>query len=152
MSAKGLQNYSLPLRKQIAKINTLRGTPETSFKFDASKYKEFEMFIYHQTPVVYKPAHGIRSFWKKSMPTLRYHNPQIQVTVNAVVVDDEKDLVKIPLKLKIHGHKPEDNAVIDCASKSPSQILAELVELTNARRMTQDEIPLISTKPPTARS
>ncbi|KAG5417985.1 MRP49 [Candida metapsilosis] len=139
--------YNPNLLKQIKRINNLRGKPENSYKFDASKYKELELFVYQQRPFVYKPANGIRYFWKESLPTLRYHNPDVQFTVTNVTVENEEDLPKLPLKLQIHGQSEENNSVIDCASKPPHQIFSELIKVTNARKLAEEEIPKLPLKP-----
>ncbi|KAI5949613.1 MRP49 [Candida jiufengensis] len=141
------QKYNPNVLKQIKKVNRLRGTSKNSYKFDQSKYKEFELFIYHQRPFLYKPANGIRNFWKESLPTLRYHNPEIQFTINNITVENEEDLTKLPLNLKIHGTSKENDSVIDCISKPPHQIFSELIKLTNARQMNDEEIPKLPLKP-----
>ncbi|KAI5960744.1 MRP49 [Candida pseudojiufengensis] len=141
------QKYNPNVLKQIKKVNRLRGEPKNSYKFDPTKYKEIELFIYHQRPILYKPANGIRYFWKESLPTLRYHNPEIQFTVNNITIEQEEDLSKLPLKLKIHGINSKDDSLIECASKPPHKIFSELINLTNARQMTVDEIPKIELKP-----
>ena len=70
--------YNKKIENAIKKINKLTANPETSFKFDAERFKEIELFVYGQRPITYKPAWGLKLFWKDNLPTLRYHNPDIQ--------------------------------------------------------------------------
>lgn len=137
------KKYSPRLLKQIDRVNKLRGTPETSYKFDASKIKEVELFVYRQKPIVFQPAKGLKSFLKDSLPTLRYHNPDIQFTVTNIKAELEDELKKIPLKLNIKAHNESDSSSIECANQPPHWILSELVKRTKARQMTAEEIPLI---------
>ncbi|KAI3405134.2 MRP49 [Candida oxycetoniae] len=139
--------YTPKITRQIKRVNNLRGRPSSSFKFDASKFKEFEFFIYHQNPYIYKPASGILRLFETALPTLRYHNPDVQFTITKVEVNDPKELLELPLMVKIYGENPENVQTIDCTNKPPHQILNELVELTNARKLKKEEIPFIPLRP-----
>lgn len=40
--------YNKKIENAIKKINKLTANPETSFKFDAERFKEIELFVYGQ--------------------------------------------------------------------------------------------------------
>ncbi len=139
--------YNKKIENAIKKINKLTANPETSFKFDAERFKEIELFVYGQRPITYKPAWGLKLFWKDNLPTLRYHNPDIQFTVNNITVESESELSKLPLKLKVHGTDQSNSFEINCTDKPPSKILSELIEITKARKLTEEELPKLPLRP-----
>lgn len=86
-------------------------------------------------------------FGKITYPLLRYHNPDIQFTVNNITVESESELSKLPLKLKVHGTDQSNSFEINCTDKPPSKILSELIEITKARKLTEEELPKLPLRP-----
>ncbi|KAG7192152.1 uncharacterized protein KQ657_002517 [Scheffersomyces spartinae] len=125
--------------KQIERLNLIAGTPENAFKFQPN-VKSIELFLL-KAPVQ-GPHIGLKRFWRQNLPTLQFHNPDVDFIMTRIKVEDKADLKKVPARVVISGEG--ESKVLNCLEKSQQQILNELVELTGATSIPIEEIPIIS--------
>lgn len=135
---KGLP--SSKIWKQIARLNLIAGTPETAFKFDPS-IRKIELFLIKQP--VSGQAIGLRKFWRHNLPTLKFHNENVDFSVKHIVTETKEDIQKCPTKIIIHNEGSQVNE-LDCSNKHYSEILKEVVGLTKATPVPSEEIPVIT--------
>lgn len=131
---------SKPLLKQIYRLNLISGASTKAYKLDSSKYKTVELMLALKS--VYGPAAGLKKFWRENLPALKFHNEDVNFVVTRVRPnsDSHQDICAIPNKIIVHdasGNKSE----IDCKGKHASNILRKLVQLTNAEKVADSEIP-----------
>lgn len=129
--------------KQIERLNIIAGTPENAFKFNPN-VKSVELFLL-KAPVQ-GPHIGLKRFWRRNLPTLQFHNPDVDFVMTRIKVEDKADLKKVPARVVVQADG--EPKVLNCLEKTHEQILSELVQLTNATSVPAEEIPTI-TKPDT---
>ncbi|KAK6458385.1 uncharacterized protein RJT20DRAFT_31326 [Scheffersomyces xylosifermentans] len=129
--------------KQITRLNNIAGTTESAYKFDQSKYAKIELFLQQRN--IHGPAVGLKKFWRLNLPTLKFHNDDLQFVLTRIATESKADVAACPSKIIVHGVDPKDNLEIDCAGKHSSVILQELVKATGAVGVPADEIPRIKT-------
>ncbi|ABN66944.2 predicted protein [Scheffersomyces stipitis CBS 6054] len=139
---KGLP--SSRILKQITRLNAIAGTSESAYKFDASKYTKIELFL--QQKNIHGPAVGLKKFWRQNLPTLKFHNDDIQFSLTRIQAETAAEVAACPSKIVVHSVDPASKIEIDCKGKHSSVILNELVEATKATNVPIEEIPVL--RPP----
>lgn len=127
------------LLKQIMRLNQIAGTPETAYRFGPD-LKKLEVVIYSKN--ILGHAVGLKKFWKLNLPTLKFHNDSVDFVVTRVRPVNKDDYKKIPLEVRLHLQEGQV-AKIQCANKDHSEILQEVVEITNAEQIPENEIPVL---------
>lgn len=125
--------------KQQARLNQIAGSPSTAFKFDP-KYTKVELLLIEKS--VLAPAFGLRRFWRQNLPTLKFHNDNVDFVLTRIATKTKEDLAKCPTKIVLHladGSTQE----LDCSNKNSSKILKELVKVTGATPVPEEEIPVL---------
>lgn len=125
--------------KQIARLNNIAGTPETAYKFDP-KYKKIELLLIQKS--VHGPSIGLKKFWRQHLPTLKFHNDDINFTLTRIHTETKEDLKKCPAKIIVYD-EANQKIELECANKQASDILNELVKLTSAQPVPETQIPTI---------
>lgn len=128
--------------KQVARLNQIAGSSENAFKF-GPRYTKMEIFLINQTK---QPASkGLKFFWRQHMPTLKFHNEDFGFVLKRVKVDDPAAADKVPVRIDLYD-AAHNKTEIDCSFKSESDILAELLNKTEATPVAEAEIPRIHIK------
>lgn len=127
------------LLRQITRLNLIAGSPATAFRFGPS-LKKLEVVIYSKN--VMGHAAGLKKFWKLNLPTLKFHNDNVDFVVTRVRPTKREDFNTIPVEVRLHQ---QDGAVtkIACLNKDHEQILREVVESTGASLVPEEEIPVM---------
>lgn len=122
------------LLKQSARINKIHGDSLNAYIMPAIKKVDL-VFPFNRS---YRPAFGIRQFWKHHLPTLKFHNYATEFNVLKVETENEADLKKCPIKVIVHDelNKHEINAL----DLQPNEILSKLVELTKATPVPESDL------------
>lgn len=133
------------LLKQITRLNQIAGLPETAYRF-GNNLRKLEVVIYSKG--ILGHAAGLKRFWKLNLPTLKFHNDNVEFVVTRVRPTTREDFNKIPLEVRLHQ---EDGSVnkVDCVNKDNSVILREVVELTKAEQVPEEQIPIVHRHKPT---
>lgn len=126
--------------RQIARLNLIAGTPETAYKL-GPEIKKLEIILILKN--VYKPAAGLKQFWRKNLPILKFHNDHVDFVATRVRAQDKEEVAKVPSKIIVHGTDGSKKD-IDCLFTSHSDILAKLVEVTQATPVDAAEIPVLA--------
>lgn len=127
--------------KQITRLNNIAGTPETAFKF-SPKYTKLELFLIKQN--VSGSAIGLKKFWRNNLPTLKFHNEDVNFVLTRINTTTKEDIAKCPTKIVVYDNASNKHE-IDCADKQVSDILAEVIKATEATQIPEKEIPVIAT-------
>lgn len=127
--------------KQITRLNNIAGTTENAFKF-SSKYTKIELFLIKDN--IFGQAIGLKKFWRNNLPTLKFHNEDVNFVLTRINTTTKEDLAKCPTKIVIHDNA-DKKYEIDCANKLVSDILKEVVQVTEATPVPSSEIPVIAT-------
>lgn len=125
--------------KQIARINFIAGTPTTAFKLGPLT-KKVELMIVHKN--AWGASLGLKRFWQLNLPTLKFHNDDVEFVVTKVRATLKEEIAKAPTKIIVHDANTGSKE-INCAHKDSSDILAELVKTTNATSVPEEEIPRV---------
>lgn len=125
--------------KQAARLNQIAGTPQTAYKFDP-KYTKIELLLIQKN--VFAPAFGLRRFWRQNLPTLKFHNDDVDFVLTRIATKTKEDLVKCPTKIILH-HADGSVQELDCSNKHSNKILKELVALSEAKAVPKEEIPVV---------
>ncbi|KAK6198059.1 uncharacterized protein RJT21DRAFT_54259 [Scheffersomyces amazonensis] len=127
--------------RQIYRLNKIAGTPSTAFKFNDSKYSKIELCLIQKN--VFEPALGLKNFWRDNLPTLKFHNENIDFIMTRIKPKNKKEVKACPVFIKVHGKDSIDDILLDVRNHNPETILRKLVESTKAKRMSSEEIPFI---------
>lgn len=125
--------------KQIWRLNQIAGTPKTAFRFPQTVAK-FELILLLKN--VWGRSLGLKHFWRHNLPTLKFHNEDLSMTVTRVKAETKAEIASVPSKIVVHytdGTKTD----LSCANKRPEDILRDLVKLTNATAVPESDIPLV---------
>lgn len=127
------------LLRQITRLNLIAGTPSTAFRFGPS-LKKLEVVLYSKN--IRGHGAGLKKFWKLNLPTLKFHNDNVDFVVTRVRPNKREDFDTIPLEVRLHQ---QDGAVtkIACRNKDHEEILREVVESTGASSVPEIEIPVV---------
>lgn len=126
--------------KQVARLNNIAGTAETAYRFDASKVKKIELLFIHQN--ILGAAVGLKKFWRHNLPTLKFHNDDINFVCTRINAETKEEAEKCPTKIIIHS--PDNNKTeLNCSAKHSSVILQELIKATGATSVPTSEIPVV---------
>lgn len=125
--------------RQIARLNLIAGTPKTAYKL-GPEVKKLELILILKN--VFKPAAGLKHFWRKNLPVLKFHNDHVDFVATRVRAKTKEEVAKVPSKIIVHGTDGSKKD-IDCIFTSNSEILAKLVEVTKATPVEAAEIPVI---------
>lgn len=135
---------SSPVLRQVARLNKIAGTPETAFRMDPLKVRAIELVLVQKN--VHQPSLGLRKFWKEHLPTLQFHNNDVNFTMTRVKTQTKEDLAKVPALVVIHKIN-DDKVVVNCLDRSPKDILRRVVHATGATPVPEADIPRV--EPPT---
>lgn len=125
--------------KQAARLNQIAGTPETAYRF-GPKYTKIELLLIQKS--VHAPAFGLRRFWRQNLPTLKFHNDNVDFVLTRIATKTKEDLAKCPTKIILH-HADGSAQELDCSNKHSNKILQELVALAEATAVPAEEIPVV---------
>lgn len=140
MSSKMFQRLpKSSLSKQISRLNIIAGKPNTAFKF-GSDVKKIELVLLEKN--VMGPAIGLKKFWRVHLPTLKFHNDDVEFFCTRVLANSKEEIRKVPAKVIIHDSS-NNTSEFDCASLDKDRILKKLVRITGATPIPQSEIPHI---------
>lgn len=131
----------LRILKQISRLNLIAGNSSNAYKL-GPQVKKVELIL--QEKNVYGPAAGLKKFWRKHLPTLKFHNYDTDISMTRVRSKPE-EAAKVPAKIVVYdeaGQKQE----LDCKNLDESVILQKLVKLTQATPVPEADIPHWSTK------
>ncbi|OBA24085.1 hypothetical protein METBIDRAFT_30437 [Metschnikowia bicuspidata var. bicuspidata NRRL YB-4993] len=85
---------------------------------------------------------GLNHFWKWNLPTLKFHNENIDFVVTRIQPETDEDYPKIPSAIFVH--KAGDKMTrVECNGKTHEWILKNLVSATGATRVPVEDIPHI---------
>lgn len=132
------------LLKQIARLNLISGTPETAFKIDPTKYSKIELLLAESRGD--GKSVGLRKFWKHNLPTLKFHNDDIDFVVTRVAAETKDEEALVPVKLLVYG--TAETKTFNVASEHSDNILEQLVKYTNAKSIPEEELPTIKVQTP----
>ncbi|ESW98248.1 hypothetical protein KL918_004006 [Ogataea parapolymorpha] len=85
---------------------------------------------------------GAKQFWKWNLRTICFHNPDVNIEVTRVNCPTKEEQLKCPSVLKVVYADGREKK-IDCKHKHSDDIMKELVELTQAVKCPEDEIPVL---------
>lgn len=127
------------LMRQITRLNLISGTPATAYRFGLG-LKKLEVVIYSKNILTH--AAGLKKFWKLNLPTLKFHNDNVDFVVTRVRPTKREDFNTIPLEVRLHQ---QDGQVtkITCTSKDNETILRDVVASTGATPVPVEEIPTV---------
>lgn len=132
------------LLKQIARLNLIAGTPKTAFKL-GPQVKKVELFLLHKN--IFVPGAGLKKFWRQNMPVLKFHNDDVDFVTTRLIAENKEEVAKAPTKIIVHN-KDGSSTEFDCALKTNSQILNELVKVTEGVKVSEENIPVIARPKP----
>ncbi|KAK6460948.1 hypothetical protein DFJ63DRAFT_212131 [Scheffersomyces coipomensis] len=132
---------SSKILKQIYRLNLIAGNPENAYKLNPEKYSKIELFLIQKN--VHAQSVGLKKFWKDFLPTLKFHNDDIDFIMTRIKVNNKAEAAACPAKILVHGKDQKDNVEIDCANLHSSKILRQLVTKTGAVNIPLEEIPRI---------
>lgn len=129
------------LLKQAARINKIHGDSLNAYVLPGVKKVDLVLPFTRS----YRPAFGIRQFWKHHLPTLKFHNYETEFNVMKVQTESETDLKNCPVKVIVHEdlNKHEINAL----DLDPNEILTKLVELTKAKPVPESDLKQLNIEP-----
>lgn len=133
-----------PILRQIFRLNQIAGTKENAFRIPP-KYKKVELVM--MSKQAYGPSIGLKHFWRNHLPTLKFHNDDVQFFTTKVKVSTKEEIAQAPSKIVIHdetGNKTE----IDCMGDHHLEILKKFVAATASQPIDETEIPKVA--PPRA--
>lgn len=138
MSAKMFKNLpTSSLAKQISRINMIAGTPKNAYRF-GDNTKKIEVILLEKN--IIGPRTGLRKFLKLQLPTLKFHNENVDFFCTRVRATSKDDIAKVPTKIVIHDAS-NNKTEIDCHALDEQKILKKLIKATEATRVPESEIP-----------
>ncbi|VEU21844.1 DEKNAAC102822 [Brettanomyces naardenensis] len=123
--------------KQLAHLNLIANYEGSAYRFnDVSKLE-----------LIFKKMNayghmGARKFWMNNLRTINFHNPQLPIEVHRVECATKEEQMNCPSVLKVYLKDGQIKS-IDCKSKQHQDIMKELVELTKAEKVPEEEIPVL---------
>ena len=88
---------------------------------------------------------GMRKFWKFNLKTISFHNPDLPIEVQRVECETKDEQLKCPCIIKAHL-KNGKVETIDAKDRHSDDIMKDLIKVTNAQKVPQEEIPLVLEK------
>lgn len=137
---KKLKRTNNNLLKQSMRMNIIAGDSDTAFKFDPS-IARLELVLLSKN--VYKKLAGLKQFWQFNLPTLKFHNSDMDMVVTRIRPKKKADYDNVPCIIRVHYTSGKVDT-LECAEKHHTKILTELVRKTAARRLPESEIPRIT--------
>lgn len=125
--------------RQISRLNMISGSPETAFRFNPD-IRKIELYLIKDS--VLGSAIGLKKFWRQNLPTLKFHNQDVDFLVTRIKTQQKEDLLKCPTKILIY-YSNSNKSEIECSNKHHSDILKELVDATGAAPVPESEIPVM---------
>ncbi|KAM9935082.1 hypothetical protein OXX80_004673 [Metschnikowia pulcherrima] len=134
---KGLPGHKI--LRQIARLNLISGDATTAYRFP-SNIKKVE--IISMKKAINRRFVGLNQFRKWNLPTLKFHNDDVDFVVTRVSPVSPSEYPKVPCVVRVHkdGGEVKD---IDCDGTGHGGILKKLIAATNAERVPHDENPAI---------
>lgn len=131
----------LPLKginRQIARLNLISGNTSNAYRF-GSHIKRIELVLLHK--MVYIPLAGLKKFWRRNLPVLKFHNDDTEFVVTRVRAQTKAEIKAAPIKIKVH--ETSGNVIeVPCALKDNDEILKKVVEVSKAESVPKEEIPV----------
>ncbi|QPG74037.1 hypothetical protein FOA43_001356 [Brettanomyces nanus] len=124
--------------KQFAHLNLIANYENSAYKFN--NVAKLELIFKKMNAYGHM---GARKFWENNLKTVCFHNPQLAIEVQRVDCATKEEQMKCPSLLKVHFNDGQIKT-IDCKSKQHQDIMKELVDLTNAEKVPEDQIPVFS--------
>ncbi|GEQ70031.1 hypothetical protein JCM33374_g3707 [Metschnikowia sp. JCM 33374] len=134
---KGLPGHKI--LRQVARLNLISGDSNTAFKLP-SNVKKLEVLIMNKA--VNRRMVGLNQFWKWNLPTLRFHNDNVDFVVTRIKPEVKEEYPRVPCAIFIHK-KAGDVTRIECNDRSASWIVKSIVNATGAQVVPKEEIPHI---------
>lgn len=131
------------LTRQLARVNLIAGTPSTAFRIDSQRTRRIELLLVHG--LHHKPLAGLRRFWRYNLPTLRFHNDDVDFVCTRFTVGSKEEIPKIVTRINLHDANGKTTPV-DCRNKSNVEILDLVVKATGAVPVPESEIPVFKFK------
>lgn len=131
---------SSPILKQIYRLNLISGTQKTAYRLGPD-VKKIELFLISKN--TYGPTAGLKRFWRDYLPSLKYHNDDVNFVVTRVRPETKEDIVKVPSKIVVYDANNKETTTIDCLGKHASNIFRKLKQATNATPVPESELETI---------
>lgn len=126
-----------PLARQVARANLISGSPQTAFRFDTSRIAKIELLLVQN--IHHKPLTGLKKFWRYNLPTLKFHNDEIDFVCTRYKLDSKQDIPSVVSRIRVHNRDGK-TIPIECQNQDNSQILQLLVAATEAKPVHESEI------------
>lgn len=88
---------------------------------------------------------GMRQFWKFNLKTISFHNPELPIEVQRIECNTKDEQLKCPAIIKVLL-KDGKIKTIEAKDKHSDDIMNELIEITQAEKVPEDEITLFTPK------
>lgn len=128
------------LSRQIGRLNLIAGTPQTAFKFGPN-VKKIELILLEKN--IMGPNIGLKKFWRYNLPTLKFHNDEVEFFCTRVRATTKDEIAIAPAKVIIHDSS-NTKIELDCKSLDNETILENIVLATRALPVAEADIPQIS--------
>lgn len=123
--------------KQATHLDLIANYPHSTYKLPQTVSKLQVVFKKHNAY-----GHmGMRQFWKYNLKTITFHNPDVAIEVQRVECATKEEQLKCPSVIKVHYNDGKVDT-IDGKDKHSDDIMSQLVELTKAEKIPEEEIPL----------
>lgn len=134
--------------REIASLKRITGAIETrkaAIKIDPLKYNKVELIMPLNR---YLKSRGLRHFWKTYLPTIKFHNDDINFIVTRVTTSDPNDpeqAKKVPVKIHLHNlNSPVKEINVD--SVGVDAILDQFITSAEATPVDPKDILFIDPK------
>jgi large subunit ribosomal protein MRP49 len=88
---------------------------------------------------------GMRQFWKYNLKTVYFHNPDLPIEVKRIECATKEEQLQCPCIIKVHL-KDGKVETIEGKDKHSSTIMQQLIDLTDAEKITSEELDLFVPK------
>lgn len=130
---------SSPILRQVYRLNLISGTPKTAYRL-GPEVKKVELFVISKN--AYGPTAGLKKFWREYLPTLKFHNDDVNFVVTRIRPETKEEIKKVPSKIVVYDANNKETT-IDCLGKHSSNIFRQLKKATNATPVPESEIETI---------
>ncbi|KAG7807556.1 hypothetical protein KL921_004314 [Ogataea angusta] len=137
---KNFNKLDLPasrLTRQRENLNLIANYKDSAYKFPQVS----KLHLIFKSHNAYGHM-GAKQFWKWNLRTICFHNPDVNIEVTRVNCPTKEEQLKCPSVLKVVYADGREKK-IDCKHKHSDDIMKELVELTQAVKCPEDEIPVL---------
>ncbi|ODV86060.1 hypothetical protein CANARDRAFT_7421 [[Candida] arabinofermentans NRRL YB-2248] len=124
--------------KQYANLNDIANFQNSAYKFP--KVSKLELTFKKMNAYGHM---GARQFWKYNLRTITFHNPQLNIDVKRVDCETKEEQLACPSVLTVHFQNGSKKT-IDCKNVHSSEIMNQLIEISDAIRVPKEEIPILT--------